>query len=333
MRRRASLAVFAALAGVGAGERRGLAAVQVESSLQESVFDQDLLESPNLTVGTSPQRLLVVTVATGNLSAAIETVSWNGARLSRFASRALTAPAGPCLLELWTLLDPAPGTGPLQVSLSTSAGFGLGAVVYAGVDREAPFGPQFWRTGSGGRLSMDLPVPGTRPVLGAACMGGAWTTGPTLTTPEAEPGAGEDELWNFTEPRVVGLGSHRMAMGGTARISWGVTGSEPYSWLAVGLSIKPAGEVLPDAGPDGAADGGAGDDGGVGDVAPDRGMGPDRMVRPPEEADADEIDASVASVHLRVGCACDTGSRCRGDTALLLLVLGLIVAGRRRRRA
>jgi hypothetical protein len=326
MRRRAALAVSVTLAGVAASERWGVAAVQVESTLQESVFNLADLDSPNLTVSASSQRLLVVTVATGNLAAQIRRVSWNGQALTRFDSQSLTAPDGPCRLELWTRFDPTPGTGPLVVSLSTAAGFGLGAVVYSGVDRAAPFGPLRWQTGSGGRISLDLPAPGDRPVLGAACLGGAWTGGPTLTTPEAVPGKGERELWNFTEPAVVGLGSHRLAMDGAARISWEVTGGEPYRWLAVGVSIKPAGEVLPDAGPDGGADG-SGEDGPV-----ERGMSDVAVELPAGSADAEETsDAPVADVHLRVGCACEMGARRRVGRGAPLLALGLLAFGRRRR--
>jgi MYXO-CTERM domain-containing protein len=325
MRQRGSLAVFVALAVV-AGQRRGLAAVQLETFLQESVFDQAELDSPNLTVGTSPQQLLIVALATGNLAVETQQVEWNGEPLRRFESRSLTAPAGPCRLELWMLFDPKPGAGPLFVSLSAATGFGLGAVVYSGVDREAPFGPLEWKTGSGGSVSVDLPAPGSRPVLGAACLGGAWTTGPTLTTPEAITGPGEDELWNFTEPRVVGLGSHRVAMNGRARVSWDITGSEPYEWLAMGVSIKPLVELLPDAGPDAERDGATD----VSDGPADRGMSADLAVPTEEDAGADA--AGVADVHWRVGCACDTGRRGHGP-AWPALVLALLIARPRRPRS
>ena len=225
MRRRASLAAFAVLAEVVAGERRGAAAVQVDSTLQESVFDQAGLDSPNLTIGDGPARLLVVAVATGNPAAVVRHITWSGAALTRLDARVLAAPAGPCRLELWTLIDPASGASSLQVSLSASAGFGLGAVVYTGVDAEEPLGPARWQSGSGGRIALDVPAPGERPVLGAACLGGHWNGGPTASTPEAEPGPGETDFWNFTEPGVVGLGSHRVTMNGQARVSWNVTGS------------------------------------------------------------------------------------------------------------
>jgi hypothetical protein len=328
MRRRGSLAALAALMGAAGTHRQATASVRVETSLQESVFDQPELESPNLTVGTGPQRLLLVTVATGDLAAQIQEVSWSGVRLNRFEARSLTVPEGPCRLELWMLLDPMPGTGPLLVSLSKSAGFGLGAVVYTGVDREAPFGPLLWQSGSGGRLSLELPAPGDRPVLGAACLGGAWTTGPTLTTPEAVPGPAQSELWNFVEPRVAGLGSHRLAMNGPTPISWDVTGSEPYQWLAVGVSIKPDHEILPDAGPDTSGDSANP----AGDGPGERGMVLDTMAEPSLEGlDAEANDVGLADVHLRVGCACDLGARRRSHTALWLIALGLLTVGRRRR--
>ncbi|HXU83612.1 MAG TPA: hypothetical protein VN914_19600, partial [Polyangia bacterium] len=255
MRRRGSLAAWAALAAtlVGAmgAARPAAAAVQIDATLQESVFDRSELESPNLTVGDSPHRLLVVVLATGNLAAQTLEVSWNGAALTKLDGASQTAAGGTCRLELWTLFDPAPGTGPLLIMLSASTGFGVGAVVYSGVDREAPFGTSAWRMGSGAPIALDLAAPGDRPVLGAACLGGPWTTGPTLTTPEVQPGPEEIDLWNFTEPGVVGLGSHRVAMNGRAPVSWEVVGgTDPFQWLAMGISIKPLGEVLPDAGSD-----------------------------------------------------------------------------------
>ena len=92
MRRRASLAAFAVLAEVVAGERRGAAAVQVDSTLQESVFDQAGLDSPNLTIGDGPARLLVVAVATGNPAAVVRHITWSGAALTRLDARVLAAP-------------------------------------------------------------------------------------------------------------------------------------------------------------------------------------------------------------------------------------------------
>jgi hypothetical protein len=166
-------------------------------------------------------------------------------------------------------------------------------------------------------------------VLGAACLGGAWKTGPTLTTPEAVPAAaGADELWNFTEPAIVGLGSHQVAMNGVARVSWEVAGSEPYQWMAMGVSIKPDGEILPDAGPDSGADAAA--DGG-GDAAPDRGTAADGTPVAPDEEDGGVEAGGVADVHLRVGCACDTG-RARPAGAALPLLFLLVWALRRKAR-
>jgi MYXO-CTERM domain-containing protein len=324
MRRRASLAVSVTLAVVASG-RRGVAAVQVETSFQESVFDQAELDSPNLTIAAGPQRVLLVVVATGNLSAATQRVTWNGEALGPFEAHSLGTPK-PCRLELWVLFDPSPGTGPLVVTLSAATGFGVGAVVYSGVDREAPFGPRLWQTGSGGPVALDLPAPDVRPVLGAACLGGAWTTGPTLTTPEAITGNGEDELWNFTEPGVVGLGSHRVAMNGGARISWDVGGTEPFDWMVIGFSVKPLGEVLPDAGPDSSADAAEEDAGGDGSA--ERGMTDLPTGAVEEDGGAD--GGSVADVHLRVGCACDTGGVPPIQRAFPLVLAALIVGLRRR---
>src|SRR5205814_1131519 len=141
------------------------------------------LDSPNLTIGDGPARLLVVAVATGNPAAVVRHITWSGAALTRLDARVLAAPAGPCRLELWTLIDPASGASSLQVSLSASAGFGLGAVVYTGVDAEEPLGPARWQSGSGGRIALDVPAPGERPVLGAACLGGHWHGGPRARAP------------------------------------------------------------------------------------------------------------------------------------------------------
>ena len=324
MRRRASLTVFAALAGTVVGERRGGAAVEVDTVLQESVFDRAELETPNLTIGTGAD-LLIVVVSSGHPEVATRQISWNGQDLHPVETRAVTACGAACRLEVWTLVDPQPGTNTLLVSRSASAGFGLGAVSYTGVDRQAPLAELLWETGFGTPIGLDLPVPGERPVLGAACLGGAWITGPTLTTPEVEPGPDEIDFWNFTEPGVVGVGSHRLAMNGRARVSWSlVGGTDPFQWLAMAVPIKPAGEVLVDGGADGAADATSAPDA---DHAADRALGEATVAQ--EDAGAD--GSAVAEVRLRVGCACRVGGRGAPPGAILLVALGLVA--RRRRRA
>jgi hypothetical protein len=323
MRRRASLTVGAALAAMVVGERRSAAAVEVDAVLQESVFDQAELETPNLTVGTGAD-LLIVVVASGRPGAATRQITWKGQALRPVDARSVSGCDAPCRLEVWTLVDPEPGTNTLLVSRSASAGFGLGAVSYTGVDRQAPLAELLWHTGAGAPIGLELPVPGERPVLGAACLGGAWTTGPTLATPELQPGPDEIDFWNFTEPGVVGVGSHRLASNGRARISWDlVGGTDPFQWLAVAVPIKPAGEVLVDGGADGASD--ATSPPGP-DLAADRGIG-----EPVAPEDAVGSDGSGPDVRLRIGCACRAGGRGAPEGAALLVALGLVSLNRRRR--
>jgi hypothetical protein len=327
MRPRVSLAVGVALA-VLASARPGRAAVQIDDILQASVLDQAELESPNLTVGSDPGRLLIVVVATGNLAAQVQGVSWKGVALRRLEARALTAPNASCRLEVWTLLDPAPGNNILLVSLSTTAPFGLGAVAYSGVDQEMPLGPLQWQTGGRGPIALQLAAPGSRPVLGAACLGGPWNTGPTPATPDVIPGSGETSLWNFTEPYVLGVGSHRVAMDGAARVSWDITSGDPYQWLALGLWIKPDGEVLPDA----AVPRDASLDQGSLDAPVERAVVLDQAVEAPDQAiDAAPGDTGQVDVHLRVGCACDTGGRRRAPGSFLLVAVALFTVGKPRR--
>jgi MYXO-CTERM domain-containing protein len=322
MRRRASLTVGAALAAMVVGEQPSGAAVEVDTVLQESVFDQAELETPNLTVGSGAD-LLIVVVASSRPEVVSRQITWKSQALRPVDARSVSVCGASCRLEVWTLVDPEPGTNTLLVSRSASVGFGLGAVSYTGVDRQAPLAQLLWETGAGAPVGLDLPVPGERPVLGAACLGGAWTTGPTLATPELQPGPDEIDFWNFTEPGVVGVGSHRLAMNGRVRVSWNlIGGTDPFQWLAVAVPIKPAGEVLVDGGADGAADAISSPDA---DHAADRGIG-----EPVAPEDAGAGDGSGPDVRLRVGCACRVGGRNDAPVAVLLVALG-VVAPRRRR--
>jgi len=340
MRRRGPLAALAALAMLASWQRRAQAAVVLDAFFQESVFDQALLETPNLTIGTAPRRLLVVSLALANPAVEIREVSWNGTPLVRHEGRVMTGPNGFCHLELWILVEPASGAHGLDVSLSATAAFGLGAVAYSGVDPKAPLGASAWASGNLGAVTLEVPAPGDRPVLAAACLGGPWASGPTDTTPAAVVDATETALWNFTEPGVVGLGSHRLAMNGAGRASWTVGGVDPYSWLAMAVSIKPDGEILPDAGPDASggdgqaatpdlgvlSDGGASADHDAGNE--DQRAGAD--VAPVPDAEDLPDASSHVDVHLRVGCACRTGGSGGGGAGVIVMALALLALGRRR---
>lgn len=343
MRRGGVLAAVVALAGLGATQRRGQAAVMIDASLQASVFDQPELETPNFTVGSGPKRLLLVSVALANPAVEVGSVRWKGVPLTLVDARTMAGPDGFCHLQLWMLVEPAAGSNPLSVALSGASAFGLGAVSYTGVDPRTPLGPVEWASGIGGDVALHVAAPGDRPVLAAACLNGPWITGPTASTPAAVVGPEETAFWNFTEPGVVGLGSHRVAMNGLGRVHWLVDTVDPFAWLALGVSIKPDGELLPDAGPDApradarvsadAADAGTEADAAVPDAAPaaDGGFPPD-LAQADVETQANPDAPAVADVRLRVGCACRTGGPGGGDAGILLLGLGFLAARRRRRR-
>jgi len=337
MRRGGTAATVLALTALAIWERRAQAAVAVDATLQASVFDQAEIESPNLTIGTAARRLLVVAVAVGSPTVEVGGVTWNGVALTRLEGRMLPGPGGFCHLQLWTLVEPAAGRNLLRVSLSGTAAFGLGAVSYSGVDPRAPLGPTQWTTGTGDPVALAVPAPGDRPVLAAACLAGPWTTGPTDNTPAAVVSPSETAFWNFTEPGVVGLGSHRLAMNGLGQVRWMVETVDPFAWLAVALSIKPDGEVLPDAGPDAGGDGAPGDgstDVSGGDaVAHDAAAPADAAEVGPSAPDAAEAPdtSGTTDVRLRVGCACRAGGRDPGG-AWLTLALGLVAFRRARRR-
>jgi len=344
MRRGGALAALVALAGLGASQRRGQAAVMVDNTLQESVFDRAELETPNFTVGGGPKRLLVVSVALANPAVEVGMVSWNGTALTRVEARTMAGPDGFCHLQLWTLVEPVAGPNRLRVSLSGASAFGLGVVSYTGVDPRAPLGPAGWASGIGGDVTLDLPAPGDRPVLAAACLNGPWTTGPTPSTPAAEVGPKETDFWNFTEPGVVGLGSHRVAMNGLGRVRWVVDTVDPYAWLAMAVSIKPDGEILPDAGPDAAgedadvlADAASPDAGSPDAAAPDAapasdGNPPADLALAGGETEANPDAPAVADVRLRVGCACRTGGPGGGGAFMVVMGSGFLAVRRRCRR-
>jgi MYXO-CTERM domain-containing protein len=330
---------------VAAGEAR--AAVALSAYAQESAHNAAQFTVTTLSVTGAADRLLVVAVATGDPAVGATSVTWGGTALIRATTFASSSGRDACRAELWTLVAPAGGNQPLDVRVSATTAFGVGAVVYTGVDQTTPMGALVASQGADSDVSVGGAMAGD-PFFAAACLGGAWN-GPNGSAPAAtSPVPGQDVLWDFTEPGVVGLGMDRL--GGPAAIRWTVAANgSSYTWAAAGFVVQAV--AMPDAAPP--SDGQTPDG-----MAPFDGLTPPDAARPDAAADApDPPDAALPAdggpppdslsppdagpdrpvamdraaaprtVDLRVGCACGVGQDRPG--ALWLVVLAGVLLGRR----
>lgn len=310
--------------------------------------------SIGFTVGSGPDRLLLVGVSTASANVGVTAVSFRGMAGARVMALPVNQSGRDCRVELWRIVDPPSGVGQVSVTLSATAAMGMGMAAYSGVDQESPVSSMVTATGSASPVRVPVSVSSARPILGLACLGGTW---PMLSGPDAIASSGDTNLWDFTEANVVGLGNHQALSGaGAAAISWNVIFSGSFTWGAIGLSITPAAlppPPPPDAAPDAAPDVRLAEDVLVpGDVAvPAEDAGPDPVIQPDADADAED-DASAGpdagapadlatpddpdgdiiarDVNLRVGCACRLGGEGR-SASLFVGALALLALSIRRR--
>jgi MYXO-CTERM domain-containing protein len=328
-RGRFAIALLAALAA----PRGARAAVVLESFAQDSARNRDLLEVLHFAVGQGTERLLIVGISIADPQVQATSVTWRGVPLQVLGARSHTAGGNDCRTELWTLADPASGLNVLRVQLSGSAPVGLGAVSYAGVDQRSATSARTWLVGANSDVVANVLAPDGRPVVAAACLGGPWIAGrgPGPRPASAAVNQAARGLWDFTEPGVVGIGSHRFATDGRARLRWDVTSTASFVWLAGVVSVTPSGESVPDGGLEDLPDGGATDQRPLEelpDAAADARSAPDDVGEPDAFAGEDTV-VVARNVNLEVGCACRVGAGGGSPGGVLLLVGLVVLVGRR----
>ena len=146
-------------------------------------------------------------------------MSFRGLPASRFTSLGTNQPGALCRTEIWRLVNPPSGAGLVAVNLSAATAFGVGVVSYSGVNQKNPVVSGSTAIGATSPVRVTASVSDARPVVAVACLGGTWAM---KAGPDAVAGAGDTNLWDFTERNVVGLGGQQAAQGG-ATVSWNVT--------------------------------------------------------------------------------------------------------------
>jgi hypothetical protein len=323
--------------------REARAAILVDAFTQESVQATSSLSIKKLTVGNAADRYLVAVVGLDGTSVSVTSISWRGAAFTFAGARGL--PMINCRMEFWVLPAPAPGNNVLQVTVSGSTAFGVGASSFTGVDPATPVGPLTWTTGVTGQVTASAPAASGSLLMGGACLAGTWTaTGPSPDAPSAVPEPGQTRLWDYTEPGIVGTGGSVPGRGGTTTLGWNVSSQVTFAWISGGLVLERLGALPP---PDAALP--------PVDVAVDQGPTPDarRMTmsdappllapdaetpdgreQPPDAAfvvadagvpeEPDAAPSTVEAVNLSVGCACDLRRPPRGGAAPVFLVLAIL---------
>jgi MYXO-CTERM domain-containing protein len=253
------------------------AAVLLQGNQQGSAANTDLLDTTAFTVGTGANQVMIIAVSSSG-SPTVTRASFKGVPAQRFFSQDNSQPGAMCRTELWRIIDPPSGAGSVTVALSAMTSFGVGVLLYSGVDQKTPTEVITMLEGSSSSIRLTTSVPDNRPLVGVACLGGTW---PMKPGPNAVSGSGDLTLWDFTERNVVGLGGQQ-AMAGSTTVSWNVSFTDPFHWAAVALTITPSGlaSPLPDAGPDLARDAGP-------DLARDAGPDLARDARPDTRPDSD----------------------------------------------
>src|SRR5439155_8872361 len=140
----------------------------------------------------------------------VSSISWQGMPATRAFAQGLNQNGRSCRTELWQMVAPPTGTAPLVVTLSAPTAFGVGAAAYSGVNQQDPLSLAVSAEGSASPVEITDGAPDDRPAIGVACLGGVW---PGNAGPDAVAAPGDLAMWDFTEPNVVGLGSHRLVAG------------------------------------------------------------------------------------------------------------------------
>jgi hypothetical protein len=277
------------------------------------------------TVGSGPDRFLILAVVDGLRGTAVTSITYGGISLTRIDGSQGTSVA----TELWGLIAPPSGRNLVSITMNSALDSPLAsAISFSGVHQTAPVGPVAKGAGTGSAISLSIACAPGEIVLDASA---AWSMRggvPTLTA-----GPGQVPRWNLAnavDTRIVG--SEKIASGSMTTTSWASSGGDDL-WVTIGVSIRPSaaagGPVDVGAGPDlgGAPDTSPPDTSPPGDAPPIDAVD-SRAGGTSDAAFADShvLDSGGKPVNLRVGTACQmaTGAAQAGPGASLLAALALL---------
>ncbi len=183
------------------------------------------------TIGSASNRILIVGVAIGgSTSPTVSSVTWNGTALTQVTSGSVNGTN--CRAEMWYLLNPGTGVGKtITVTLSGSARFTAGAVVFAGVHQTTPFDTFSSATGNSTAPSVAATSAATDVVIDVLAAAG---------TPTATAGAGQTSEWTQVTSggtNVRGAGSIEV---GAASVTMSYTLSASGRWAIGAVSLNPS---------------------------------------------------------------------------------------------
>jgi uncharacterized repeat protein (TIGR01451 family) len=169
------------------------------------------------------ERLLLVGAACKTSS--VNYVRYNGVYLTRMG---LSVRAN-ARVEIWSLVAPAAGVYPLEISLSGSDYCSIGSASFTGVDQVNPLGAFVAASGLGSTASVTANAAQDELVFDTV----AFTSAPTLTW-----GAGQTQLWNAGAGGViVGAGS---SAPGAASVDMSWSASASADWAIGAIPVRPA---------------------------------------------------------------------------------------------
>ena len=186
------------------------------------------------TIGSGPDRILVVGVSLRDGNTSVTGVTYGGAPLTLIGFQ--TAGGGQNRTEMWRLLAPPAGTAGIAVTLSAAKRVVGGAASFFNVDQTTPHGPFSSAIGSGATAAVT--VPSTR---GELVVNTVTANGDAVSLT-----AGSDQTSQWSA--FSGNGDAGNARGGGSSepgasyvtMSWALGAAKP--WSAGAVSLKPVGE-------------------------------------------------------------------------------------------
>jgi hypothetical protein len=174
------------------------------------------------------QCILLVGISIANTGLQVNSVTYNGAPLSRisFASN-----AGNARVEIWYLVAPTLGSNTVSVTLSGATDAVAGAFSFSGVDQTNPFDgvPGYIFDARNNPASVSI----------TTVTNNAWVIDTLAANFIATVGGGQAEQWNISNG-ITGAGSTKgpIAPAGTTTMSWTV--GPPRRWALGAVALKPS---------------------------------------------------------------------------------------------
>lgn len=181
-------------------------------------------------VGTGPNRLILVAVSIAEKDASVTSVTYGGQALTLLL--AVRGPGGDGDIEIWSRIAPPSGTANVIVNLTKPRRFVVGAASFANVHQTATFG-----TAVSAQATSALASATVASATSELVFAGLVTNGDVVT---ATVGSGQTSLWTLKNGTggsgVVGAGSTKPGAASTT-MSWTLDRSD--AWAAIAVPIKP----------------------------------------------------------------------------------------------